>query len=214
MTDSRWTLVGLLTSLAGLGAVAGLLRVGTVPDAILTLIAVLALLPALAVAADRYQHRHHQADPPAPERRVSATAPDVEFDLLLSGGSLGTVVGPGDRAAVRERLATDAVAVLTRYEGLSEQRARDRLADGSWTDDPYAAAFFGAGEPTVPFRERVRAALRDESRFQRRARHVVRELSRRVDQRVASGHGMADNDADSGRESTQTVAGPDREGSP
>jgi hypothetical protein len=214
VTASRWTLVGLFTALAGLGAIAGLVRVGAVPDAILTLIAVLALLPALGVAADRYQHRHQQADPPAPERRATVTAPDAEFDLLLSGGSLGTVVGPGDRAAVRERLETDAVAVLTRYEGLSEQRARDRLADGSWTDDPYAAAFFGAGDPTVPLRERVRAALRDESRFQRRARHAVHELSRRVDQRVASGHGKADREADTERESTRTVAGPNREESP
>ena len=47
-----------------------------------------------------------------------------------------------DRDRVRERLRASAAGALERFDGDTPDDAARRLADGSWTDDPEAAALF------------------------------------------------------------------------
>ncbi|ELZ25460.1 hypothetical protein C475_10529 [Halosimplex carlsbadense 2-9-1] len=51
-----------------------------------------------------------------------------------------------DRDRVRERLQVAAVDALERFAGDAPEAAERRVADGSWTDDPDAAALFADGD--------------------------------------------------------------------
>ena len=119
---------------------------------------------------------------PAPERRHAATVPGDEFDETLASASRhGRIGGVTDRDAVRDRLRTVAVEVLTRYDGDTPERARRRLAEGTWTDDPRAAAFFGSEvDPSASVLDRVRFVATSDSQFRRQAVHAVAALDRRV----------------------------------
>jgi hypothetical protein len=118
---------------------------------------------------------------PDPERRHAATVPGDEFDATLASASRhGRIGGAADRDAVRDRLESVAVEVLTRYDGDTPERARRRLAEGTWTDDPAAAAFFGGGTADVTVLDRVRFVATSDSAFRRRAARVVAVLDSRV----------------------------------
>ena len=74
------------------------------------------------------------------------------------------------RRALREDLADAAVAALT-ATGTPPETARERLADGTWTSDPLAAAYVRDDPPTLA--ERLRALLSGSAPFQRRARRTM-----------------------------------------
>lgn len=81
-----------------------------------------------------------------------------------------------ERTHVRNDLRRTVVAVLTTHRGIDEDAAENALSDGSWTDDPYAAAFFTRQSPRRPLRARIRDVMSGRTAFERRARHVVTEL--------------------------------------
>ena len=94
--------------------------------------------------------------------RTSMPSPERAQYVPVPGKSLqGTVdqfrswsaghTAPGQR--ILQGLYGAAVAVLTRFQGLSEDEAVEQLDDGSWTDDAYAA---GILSPTIPVPERPR----------------------------------------------------------
>lgn len=105
----------------------------------------------------------------------------AEVDALLSDAAQGydrTTQTHRDRIEARIREA--AIDVLTRQEECTPEAAEAMLAEGSWTDDPYAAAFLGAHDPEgLPIRERVSNALRPEARFARRADHAIHAVADR-----------------------------------
>lgn len=145
---------------------------------LLTAVAMLAGLGGVAAIYERVTADHETIDPPTPERRRPFPTPGDEFDRRLAA------LGPRNRRSVREsrqirdRLDELAIAVLVR-DGDSEDRARERLAAGTWTDDPYAAAFFAeASASDVPLEDRLRAAFSAEPNSKRRARHAVDALAR------------------------------------
>jgi len=71
-----------------------------------------------------------------PDRRPSQRAHDVQ--------------------TVRQRLRDAAVRTLASRHDLSRDRAAEMVDDGSWTDDPRAAAFLGsAAAPAPPLRIRI-----------------------------------------------------------
>lgn len=83
----------------------------------------------------------------------------------------------GYRAARRVR--ETAIAALTAREGIDEETAAERIRDGSWTDDPRAAAYL---EGTVPLPLRIR--LRDWAHGERTSRGLeaaIDELERLAD---------------------------------
>lgn len=78
----------------------------------------------------------------------------------------------------REHLRNLAVRVLVSETEWSESTAVDRIVDGTWTDDPRAAAFLGGeSAPERPVSIRVRDWLHGES-FRRQVEATVDELSR------------------------------------
>lgn len=188
--------------LALVGAAATL--AGVVPDAVVRTLAgvarptlgVLGLLTAVLVLvtwnrsgtdADETEYHEFGVPPrPAPPERVPAG------DGVPPGARVALAAGEDDRIArattgrefggesVEERLREAAVAAVVRDTGVDESLAAERVADGSWTDDPRAAALLADGEePTVP----PSVALRDWIAGERTARTVratVREIERRA----------------------------------
>lgn len=75
-------------------------------------------------------------------------------------------------ADIRERLEESAVRALTASAGFDEERAREALEDGSWTDDPVAAAFLSPRRGQ-PLGERLRGALDPGQGFHRRVDRTV-----------------------------------------
>ncbi|WP_254546200.1 DUF7269 family protein [Halomarina pelagica] len=175
--------LGALLALAGL-VVAALPRFGaglSPPDALLLAVGAVAVLA--GVVGLRARRRTPETPPlPAPERRRSATVPGGSFDADLSSVTAFTTVGSmHDRDRVYDRLYATAVEVLTRYDGCTPEEARTRLAAGSWTDDPLAAAFFAdEGRVGRPLRERLRAVVSSDPAFRRQARRAVAALDSRA----------------------------------
>lgn len=86
------------------------------------------------------------------------------------------------REEIRDRVRAATVDAVTRHEECTREEADAMLDRGTWTDDPYAAAFFGADvDENLPFGVRVRDAVRPESRFSRRASHAIAAVAERVD---------------------------------
>ncbi|WP_424016523.1 DUF7269 family protein [Halorientalis pallida] len=83
-----------------------------------------------------------------------------------------------DRWEVRSRVRDVAETVLVEHDRLDPKTASARLDDGSWTDDPRAAAFLG--DATPPPTVRVVDWLSGRP-FERRARAAVSELAARAD---------------------------------
>lgn len=129
--------------------------------------------------------------PDATDRRI----PGDEFDEALAAVSAAGRRDPGrHRRAVRERLEAAAVALLVEVEDCSPDDARRRLAEGDWTDDPAAAAFFREDEvPSLSTGDHLRLLAGGDLPFRRRARRVVAALGRLadVDEELADTDGAA-----------------------
>jgi hypothetical protein len=150
--------------------------------ALLTVVAVVAVAGGGAAVRARLRTDERDIDLPTPESARTQPTPGAGFDddiTALAPG--GRMQGASERRAVRDRLDGLAVAVLVR-DGDSERRACEALAEGTWTDDPYAAAFFAEARASdVPLEERLRAAFSSEPSSRRRARHAADALAHIAD---------------------------------
>ncbi|GCF14207.1 hypothetical protein Harman_21420 [Haloarcula mannanilytica] len=210
------TVVGLLAISAG-GLLLALpeLSGGVLPRVAATLLTVGVGAAAVVLAA---RELVDSDDPelrlPTPESRPRYRVPGTGFAERLD--RISTV---GRRAVndadewdeTRERTPRErvyaslhelAVDVLGRTDGDRPGVAADRLADGEWTDDETAAAFFADGLcPPLPRRASL-PLVRPELPEVRRARHAVAELADRLaadapdpDSRLAPGERMGDGDS-------------------
>lgn len=145
----------------------------------LTAVGLVALLGGGLAVRARLTTTDRRYELPTPERQRTHPTPGDEFDRKLETlASRGRMRGARERRAVRDRLDELAVAVLVR-NGDSEAVARERLAEGTWTDDPHAAAFFAEARASdVPLEDRLRAAFSTEPNSKKRARHAVDALAR------------------------------------
>jgi hypothetical protein len=113
------------------------------------------------------------ATPPQTEEVPAGTPAGAEVDRAIHGD-----LGPhahlrGDeRVAVRERLRAVAIETLVRVEDCPRREARERVANGEWTDDRVAAAFLAETGP-APLGSRLADAIPGGSRFQRRTDRAV-----------------------------------------
>lgn len=174
-------LVGVLA--VGLGAVATVApgAVGPVGgDALpVGLLGLAALVLAFLTAGDYWNAPRGHAELPDAHRRDAAAVPGEAFDRALRLSARRGNVGRGSRRRVERYLRDAAVEALVDATGDPREAVEGRLDDGTWTDDPAAAALFAAGaEPTRC--DRVRAALGRETTFQRRVRRAVLALERRT----------------------------------
>ncbi|EFW92996.1 hypothetical protein ZOD2009_06554 [Haladaptatus paucihalophilus DX253] len=110
------------------------------------------------------------------EHRTSGS--DVDDGLGLSGNlGLESRERRSRRATTRRHVRRAAVETLA-GDGYTKTEARERLEDGSWTDDPRAAAFFGASSADIPLRTRITDWARGQT-FDRRTERAVSELRER-----------------------------------
>lgn len=182
MSRWRWVAIAVGVALVSWGlavAVAPRLAGGiALTPGLLGVVAVVALLGGAGAVRARLRTDEADIDLPTPESTITHPTPGAGFDDDIAALAPGRQLeGARERRAVRDRLDELAVAVLVR-EGTSEHVARERLAEGTWTDDPYAAAFFAEARASdVPLEERLRAAFSSEPSSRRRARHAADALA-------------------------------------
>lgn len=126
---------------------------------------------------------------PSPERRPRYHQAGADIgDRLNSVAVVGHRARSEDIEALddsqlpRERLYAEvhelAVDVLSRATGCRRERAASKLADGTWTDDARAVAFFADDlTPTLSWRHRLPGVSSSSLPLVRRARHAIATLT-------------------------------------
>lgn len=151
----------------------------TVGEFFLVGVGLLALLQGLRQVGERRDARLTQAETGDPETTQDLPVPGAEFDEQLAALYSGNTLQ--NKEEIRDRLHTAAVTAVSHHEGISREAAAERVADGTWTDDGVAAAFFTGSIPRdVPLRTRVRLVATLRPKFRRRARraaHAVADLA-------------------------------------
>lgn len=162
------------------------------------------LLSPLAVAA--VQRRRHasgeRADFGTPETRRSLPRPGTDVDRELAAGRVGpeTRITPPD-VGLADRLEPVAVDVVSRALNCAPATAAEKLDDGSWTDDPQAAAFF-SGQRAAELRAEERGLFdsvldRGPTRADL-ARRAILELSRLDETPASEADGAPGSETDAG----------------
>lgn len=177
--------------LAALGAIAATVGLATVvspslaavlaiPELPVTVVGGIAGVFGLVVGLRRRASVVRGGEPPPVESVTEHPVPGAAFDAGVRGaGGLG-VDAARSRRERREHLAAVAVDVITTVEGCSDAEAEARLADGSWTDDPIAAACFADERPELGLRGAFAQYLDGRSRYEREFAHAIEALDRRL----------------------------------
>jgi len=132
------------------------------------------------MAGRRATERVDQARPPDPETVLSAPRPGTAFDRRVDGWPAFSG-GRGDDDDFRERLQLAAVAVEMRQRDCSAVTARERVADGRWTDDDVAARFLRDETAGPSMGDRLRLVLGGDSWTQYCLRRTAEAITGRID---------------------------------
>ncbi|MCU4971622.1 DUF58 domain-containing protein [Halobacteria archaeon AArc-m2/3/4] len=147
--------IGILAFTLAIAVLGNVLTLGVGSWAII-LVGVLTLLVALNTLTRRHGVRDHGTTPD-PEHRYRVPAPGAELTDAVDQfrSRRNDLFVPSNR--IHAGLREAAIAALTRFQGLTPAAANERVEDGSWTDDPYAAAFLSPSvdPPERSLRERV-----------------------------------------------------------
>lgn len=150
-------------------------------ETLLTLFGGLFVLYALAAYRSRRKAGPEYAETPDVELRESTKVPGTELDETLEGFPGADQVYAGIFSSIRNGLEEVAVAVLTRFDGDDEERARERVASGTWTDDPYAAGFLSeSGHQVRSLRDRLRRLVARDSLQRRYVRRTADAIARKA----------------------------------
>ena len=101
------------------------------------------------------------------------------FDRNLAA-SLSAAAEGLDGDEVRPDLRALAADAVSAAEGCTRRKARQRVADGEWTDDRVAAAYL-AGEEATSLARRLRSRLRPRRTRRRRVERTVRAIEALLD---------------------------------
>lgn len=121
---------------------------------------------------------------PVVETRTPTPTPGAEVDRAVralhgDGGLDGPSRPVAHRDNLRERLRADAVATLVVRAGYAPETAEEAVAEGTWTDDRFAADYLGGPAAPAPrLRQRVVARLVGPSPTERRVRRTIDALER------------------------------------
>lgn len=174
---------GALAVLAGLVAVVEPAVLTTIPSGssgLISLIGVLSLLEAVRAVYSRYARSVEEPSLPEPERRLVSSVPSSNVDIRSVGARRSRYAVVAEQNRIRDRLTETAVAVLVRCDGVTPERARERLRTGSWTDDPAAAAFFAPEEYRPSLSERLGTLLTGTDVFETQVHSAVATLTERI----------------------------------
>lgn len=175
----KYAALGVALVALGLGLVAA---PGLAPVALdawaVALVGVVALLQGVNRMRERRRTPIDAEELPDTERAQALPRPGEEFDAAIEGGDLDAMRSYSARKRVRERLEGAAVDALVRHRDLDEAAAREALTEGTWTDDPWAAAQFAGGFPDwTPLRVRL-LGWTTRRRHARRAVRAADEIAR------------------------------------
>lgn len=140
-----------------------------------------ALAATIAVIQGLWSSTTPTAPPPidAAGREVGPSAQVVGTDFderVAATGRVGTRTTEAE-ATIREDLRRLAIDAYRDATGADWERAARAVEDGSWTDDPAAAAFIGGPDaPAVPLRIWFRDVLSEEGAFQRQTTRTIRAI--------------------------------------
>ncbi|WP_136687223.1 DUF58 domain-containing protein [Halorhabdus amylolytica] len=138
----------------------------------------------LVIAATRWRDRLvtsiESATLPDVEERSTVSVPGADFDAMLRGGTGNSIECVKQRSKIRSRVETVTTAVLD-DRPTDNIDVADRLADGTWTDDPVAAALFTDADESLSIRTRITSFVTGRSVFRRRVERAIDELFRLVD---------------------------------
>lgn len=144
------------------------------------LIGALALVQGLRVARARRATELRGAETPDVETVRSVPTPGDGFDDRVAGLRSGPrrAVLRG-RADVRETLTDAAIAAVADRDHCSREAARERIEDGTWTDDPFAASYLGGSDaPKPPLSAKLKLVTSPESAHQVRVRRTADAVAR------------------------------------
>ena len=173
-------LVGSVAILLGLGAAVGLDLVPTLDNAggMVTTVVLGVLLVGVWLATRQFFATVSQAETRDVEYHGSIRVPGAEYDDLLheATAALGTRRATA-RGELLSRVRETAVTLVGAADGVSPDAARERIEDGTWTDDAEAAALLADQGPTVSVTDQIRAATGRPSRFGVALDRTVAELA-------------------------------------
>lgn len=133
------------------------------------------------MAGRRAIERVDQASPPDPETVLAAPRPGTAFDRRIDGWPVFSARRRDGDDAFRERLRTAAVAAEMRQRDCSAAIARERVADGRWTDDDVAARFLRANVSGPSVADRLRLLFRGDSWTQYGMRKTAAAITGRTE---------------------------------
>ena len=174
--------LGVILAVLGLVALAAPGLLGSLPTdrAMVLLLGVLLVLGGLRELQRRRTTDREYAETPDTEAVVELPTPGDEFDERFDRLSM-TRYRMTERERLREEVEDVAETTLVRRRGLSPEQARTAMYEGTWTDDPYAAAVFSGETPAVGRVDRVREYFNSRPSFVRRTGRVAAELAALVD---------------------------------
>jgi hypothetical protein len=146
-------------------------------SAVVTLIGVLGVVQGVRYANARRDRRRLLTDPGEPERRAPAAVPGSDLDERIARVVSPAPGGYRDRRDLRDRVREVAVDAVARDRNCSREAAAAVVDDGTWTDDPAAAAFFDT-RSRYPIRIRLSAGIRGRSNYWYGLRAAVDEVER------------------------------------
>ena len=137
-----------------------LFQPGLVPvprsETLLSVFGAIALVYAVTALYGRRRAAPDPVETPDVELIAPPEIPGTNLETTLEGfpgtESIYSTVLP----TIRGELRKATTAVLTRYRGLDPERAQQQVAAGTWTSDPFVAAYLGESS-TPALRHRVRA---------------------------------------------------------
>ncbi|KOX96617.1 MULTISPECIES: hypothetical protein [Halorubrum] len=146
-------------------------------SAVVTLLGVLGVVQGVRYANARRDRRRLLTDPGEPERRAPAAVPGTDLDERIARVVSPAPGGYRDRRDLRDRIREVAVDAVARDRNCPPEAAAAAVDDGTWTDDPTAAAFFDT-RSGYPVRVRLSAGIRGRSNYWYGLRAAVDEIER------------------------------------
>jgi len=154
-------------------------------------VGVLAAIQGYRIARDRRRTALEVAETGDPETEQDLPVPGEDFDDLVEYMQNMGGPRPGtsrhrrrrrdsfvrSRRRLKGRLEDAAVATITRKYGCTDAEALESLERGTWTDDPFAAAFFTGSLDGVGLVDRLRLRFALGGRFERRAVRAARAIA-------------------------------------
>ncbi len=180
MISRALTALGVVLGVVGLIGVLAPGSVVGVPGGRVALVFVGAaiLLQGVRVVNARRRERPDEPETPDAELRLELPTPGDDVDADLAYLETERRFDRDRRRRVRDRLYAAAVDAVERRRGCSREEAKAAVEDGSWTDDPHAAAFFTSYRSERGLTAELRFALTSESAFGRRARRAADAIHR------------------------------------